>query len=96
MGERYTLNINCVYCGEKNEDVWYAPTCNFYTFKCKKCEKHNFITSDFYPKKVENVTEQEVYNAFVMATSVGWDDEERFRKCRMEETKEIRKLNWED
>jgi len=38
MGDRYTLSVTCE-CGEKDDDVWYAPTCGFMTWTCPKCKK---------------------------------------------------------
>lgn len=34
MGDRYILTLTCPSCGEKQEDVWYAPTCGVLTFTC--------------------------------------------------------------
>jgi len=38
MGDRYDLIVTCE-CGEKDNEVWYAPTCGCMTWKCLKCGK---------------------------------------------------------
>jgi len=38
MGDRYTLKVKCE-CGFTDDDVWYAPTSGFMTWKCPKCKK---------------------------------------------------------
>jgi len=83
MGDRFYLNLKCVYCGLISE-VYYAPTCGFYDFKCRTdniselsevqpvnvgCGKINFITATFEVKKVEEVTEDDVIQAFEMAST---------------------------
>jgi len=82
MGDRYTFYPDCIYCNHTNEEVWYAPTCGVYTFKCEKCKKTNFITSDFTIKKIEDVTLQDIKDAFLMATSIDWDEEDIDRMCK--------------
>jgi len=52
MGSRYTLELNCAYCGELNPEVYYAPTCGFLSFKCQKCKEENWINQGFYPEKI--------------------------------------------
>lgn len=37
MGDRYFLTLDCPYCGHMNEDVYYAPSCDFIDHKCEKC-----------------------------------------------------------
>ena len=34
MGDRYILTVTCPKCGTVNNDVYYAPTCGFLTYKC--------------------------------------------------------------
>jgi len=70
MGYRYELIKNCVYCKETNDDIYYAPTCGFLTFKCKKCEKENFITSIFTIKKIEDITYDDIYDSVSMASNI--------------------------
>ena len=38
MGDRYTISVTCE-CGYKDDDVWYAPTCGFMSWKCPQCKK---------------------------------------------------------
>lgn len=38
MGTRYFLTVVCE-CGNKMEDVYYAPTCGFITTTCTECGK---------------------------------------------------------
>ena len=33
MGDRFYLTLGCAYCGKKNF-AFYAPTCEFFDFKC--------------------------------------------------------------
>ena len=37
MGDRYILKVSCPNCGAVEEDVYYAPTCDFVTHTCSKC-----------------------------------------------------------
>jgi len=37
MGDRYILEIVCSNCNTKDDDVYFAPTCGFTEWKCKKC-----------------------------------------------------------
>lgn len=69
MGDRFYLILNCAYCSTVNKDVYYAPTCDFYDFKCQKCNRTNFITADFSVKRVEDVVIENVVAAFEMATT---------------------------
>lgn len=69
MGDRFEMTLKCAYCGKEN-NVWYAPTCNVYDFVCRGgCEKTNFICSDFSVKKVEDIVEQNVIDGFEMASN---------------------------
>jgi len=38
MGGRYILEVTCPNCGAFDDDVYYAPTSGFLTWKCHKCE----------------------------------------------------------
>lgn len=75
MGDRYELIRDCVYCGETEKEVYYAPTSGFITFKCEKCKKENFITSDLKVKKVEEITYDEVEDA-ISSTSNFMNDKQ--------------------
>jgi endogenous inhibitor of DNA gyrase (YacG/DUF329 family) len=35
MGDRYFLTVKCPKCGQVDNEVYYAPTCDFTTHKCK-------------------------------------------------------------
>ena len=37
MGDRYFLEMICPKCGNKEEEVYFAPTCGFVDWKCDKC-----------------------------------------------------------
>lgn len=36
MGDRYLLTVECI-CGHVDNDVYYAPTCEFLEWRCPKC-----------------------------------------------------------
>lgn len=55
MGDRWTLSLDCAFCGTKNEDVWYAPTCGSSNFNCCHCGKKNGIFEVFEARKERNV-----------------------------------------
>lgn len=38
MGDRFWLKLKCAYCGLES-NVYYAPTCSFYDFKCQETEE---------------------------------------------------------
>lgn len=52
MGDRYTLQLKCAYCDELNDDVYYAPSCGFLSFKCQRCGNENWINQGFYVEKI--------------------------------------------
>ncbi len=70
MGDRYELIRDCAYCGETEDEVWYAPTCGSLGFTCEKCGKYNFITTDLEVKKVEDVTFDDAYWAVNNASNM--------------------------
>lgn len=70
MGDRFILSLKCTYCNSINDNIWYAPTCTFYDFKCFSCHRTNFICADFSVKKAEDATEEDVVSAFEMASTV--------------------------
>jgi hypothetical protein len=47
MGDRFFLPLPCASCGVINEDVYYAPTCDFTDFVCKSCGLINDINFNF-------------------------------------------------
>jgi len=69
MGDRYILDLKCSYCQTLNEEVYFAPTCNFFTFNCKNCKKTNFINSDFVAIKIKDVKYKDVLGVVEMATN---------------------------
>ncbi len=82
MGDRYELIKDCVYCGETEEDCWYAPTCNSFGFTCKKCKRYNFIATDFEVKKIEDVTYEEIYDTLAFTSNMM--DEKMIKSCAKE------------
>ena len=58
MGDRYELSLRCAYCGELNEDVYYAPSSGFETFRCNRCNEINEIVMEFSAIKREDVKQQ--------------------------------------
>ena len=58
MGDRYFLKMTCDRCGAMEEDVYFAPTCGFTTWKCKCGNKidlieHTGITAEMASNKTE-------------------------------------------
>ena len=82
IGDRYEIDKKCIYCGELNEDIWYAPTSSSYTFDCEKCGKTNFIKPDFSVIKVEDVTLQDVKEGFEMTTMGGLTEKQVNDNCK--------------
>ena len=37
MGTRYILTVTCPGCGFEDDDVYFAPTCDFVDWKCPEC-----------------------------------------------------------
>lgn len=57
MGDRYILELRCDWCGEMNDEVWYAPSSNATDFVCRFCDKPNDIVHDFVAKKPTKVAD---------------------------------------
>lgn len=51
MGDRYTLALKCAHCGHLNEDVYYAESSGFTTFRCSECREVNDIILVFEARK---------------------------------------------
>ena len=88
MGDRFELVKSCAYCGKINKDIWYAPTCNSFGFKCDKCGKYNFITTDFKVKKVEDISYEDVYWSISNASNMM--DEKQIEDCAREFYEELK------
>ncbi len=69
MGDRFEIDIKCAYCSVENKDIYFAPTCSFCTFNCLYCGNKNFINSDMNAVKIENLTEEMVYNIVDMTAN---------------------------
>jgi|GEM_PF-2460336 len=69
MGDRWFLELNCPYCGEHNSDVYYAPTCEFYTHRCDVCDEEFEITPDFCAVRRGKLTEVDKEAAYSMASN---------------------------
>ena len=46
MGTRYHLTLDCPHCGESNEDVYFAPTCEIGSHWCVECRERFWIGDD--------------------------------------------------
>ena len=57
MGDRYFLTIECPKCKAVDNDVYYAPTCGFKTWRCPKCGKKVDL------EKYTGITEADASNA---------------------------------
>ena len=75
MGDRYELELYCAYCNELNIDIWFAPTCGSNGFLCSKCKKYNYI-KNFHSIKKEDITADDLFNEFMDATNVGWNEKD--------------------
>lgn len=51
MGDRHTINLECFYCEWENKNIYYAPSSEYTTFACEKCNEKNEIRQEFiaYP-----------------------------------------------
>ena len=94
MGDRYELKLHCAYCNKLNKEIWYAPTCGSYTFGCGKCGKTNFI-KNFQAVKTNGITGNDLFDAFIDATNVSWEDKDlkRIEKECIEQANKIKKSN---
>ena len=75
MGDRYYLSVICPYCGQMNNDVFYAPTSMMLDAKCAACKKRFFIAADFSAVKAEDWTIAKEKEAFKMASNFYTDEE---------------------
>lgn len=88
MGTRFELTRPCIYCKAVNKDIWYAPTCSSFTFKCEKCGKTNFITVDLDVKKIEDVVFSDVLWAIDDCANLM--DERQIEACAKSEFNRIK------
>ncbi len=82
MGDRYILIEKCPYCDKKNDEIWYAPTCNSYTSICEHCDKQFFIKPNLSVIKLEDVKLEDIENGFWMTTIVDHDEDDVERECK--------------
>ncbi len=81
MGDRYIFKGECAYCGKEDDEIYYAPTSNFYTFKCEVCKKKSFIKPDFDIIKLEDLKYEDVVEGFEMTTSINWEEDKMEEMC---------------
>jgi len=62
--------LNCPHCGELNDDVYYAPTCDFITHRCEHCNQVFGIQMGFYAVKT---------------TDEGWQEERDWQEEKEDE-----------
>ncbi|MCR4307886.1 MAG: hypothetical protein NUV80_04945 [Candidatus Berkelbacteria bacterium] len=51
MGDRYTLDLRCDWCGELNEGVYYAESSGVTDFTCQVCDEKNDIVMKLESRK---------------------------------------------
>lgn len=51
MGTRYFLTVVCPNCGQNNEDVYFAPTCDMVSSRCQECKEIFYIGDDMQGHK---------------------------------------------
>ena len=73
MGDRFFLKINCGACGTENPSekdyaddpmengVYYAPSCGFMDFTCRKCGKKNWIENHYEGRPVDEKELTQLY-----------------------------------
>ena len=95
MGSSYLLELHCVHCVKLNTDIYYAPTCGTYTFKCSHCGKMNYITKDKESAMPDEASGEDLFEAFLNTTIIAWNDLEihNIRKEFFEIAKRIRLIN---
>lgn len=99
MGDRYYLELHCIYCNHLNnpdndfitpQGIYYAPTSGIDTFQCENCKKHNFINADLKAMEIERVTFNDIKEGFDN-TSMGLlteEDVNNFCRARLKSIKE--------
>ena len=66
MGTRYFLILDCPYCGKTNEDIYYAPTCDFLTHRCDYCEGEFDIEAQFCEEEREEMEKEREEHSAMM------------------------------
>jgi len=72
MGTRWILEVMCPQCGFEDDDVPFAPTCDFVDWKCPECGR----VVDLYA--MTGISYEEASNAdeiteMCRLTKAGWD-----------------------
>lgn len=65
MGTRYFISVVCPTCHHTDNDVYYAPTCGFTTWRCPKC--HDDVDIAWYT----GITKEDASNAAIMEKRFG-------------------------
>lgn len=53
MGDRYEMHLDCYSCGH-NQEVYYAESSGYTSFKCEQCNLWNDIVMNFEAQKHEH------------------------------------------
>jgi len=91
MGDRFEMDIKCIYCGKVNYDIYYAPTSGFLDFTCTECGKSNFITSYLTVKKIKDVTRKDVYMA--ISDTANMMSKKQIERCARDYFNGLKKRN---
>jgi len=66
MGDRYIIEIRCPNCNYKDDDVYFAPTCGFDTWKCPKCGRIIDLC-EYTGISKEDASNKDIINAIIKA-----------------------------
>jgi hypothetical protein len=75
MGDRYFLTVRCPNCKFEDDDVYFAPTCQFDSWECPQCglvvdlEQYTGISK-------ESCSNKQVLEYMVSGIKSGGNDEE--------------------
>lgn len=56
MGNSYTIELDCDYCGTLNKGIYFAESCGVTTFVCEDCGECNGISIYFESYKIDKKT----------------------------------------